>query len=276
MTDALAVSEQPSDIGLDELYPRIWRYVLSVVRDVAEAEDLTQETFLRAHSRRGSLRDVDAALPWLYAIATHVCLDRLRQRARRAARESAIEPEAVASTDVVPSAELRVEQAEMSACVQGYVGELSDGYRAVLLLHAVHGLTCPQIAALLDESPGAVKIRLHRARKRLQGALQTGCTFSHDERGALVCEPKAWHAHRGVSLGPSSVVALMSNRMEDTMSKRTRILTRAALAGVAAAVARRLVPRAHEACRAHCGGACGPAADRGASQPITREVQHAA
>jgi len=190
MPQALPVSEEPSGIGFDELYPRISRYVLSVVRDVAEAEDLTQETFLRAHSRRSSLRDADSALPWLYAIATHVCVDRLRQRARRAARGSSTDPEVVRSADLAPTAELRIEQAEMSECVQGYVGELSDNYRAVLLLHDVHGLTSPQIAALLGDSPGAVKIRLHRARKQLQGALQTGCAFSHDERGTLVCEPK--------------------------------------------------------------------------------------
>ena len=57
--------------------------VRSVVRDADEAEDLTQETFLRAYSARDSLRDPDAILPWLYSVANHVCLDRLRQRARR-------------------------------------------------------------------------------------------------------------------------------------------------------------------------------------------------
>ena len=77
----------------------------------------------------------------------------------------------------------------MSACVQGFVGELSDSYRAVLMLHDVHGLTCPEIAAALGGSTGAIKIRLHRARKALRSSLQTACSFSHDERGTLVCEP---------------------------------------------------------------------------------------
>jgi len=174
-----------------ELYPRISRYVLSLVSDPTEAEDLTQETFLRAHRRRESLRDPAAVLPWLYSIATHVCLDWLRGRARGARGDSQLDPEMLSPPDPAPAAELRVEQDEMSACVQGYVGELSDSYRGVLLLHDVHGLTCPQIAALLGDSPGSVKIRLHRARKRLQRALEDGCAFSYDERGALVCEPKA-------------------------------------------------------------------------------------
>jgi RNA polymerase sigma-70 factor (ECF subfamily) len=164
--------------------------VLSLVRDPAEAEDLTQETFLRALRRREQLRDPAAVLPWLYSVATHVCLDRLRRRARRARGETGLDPEAASPPDPAATAQFRLEQDEMSACVQGYVRELSDSHRAVLLLHDAHDLTCPQIAELLGDSPGSVKVRLHRARKRLQSALESGCAFSCDERGALVCEPK--------------------------------------------------------------------------------------
>jgi RNA polymerase sigma-70 factor (ECF subfamily) len=56
-------------------HDRIFRYVLGFVRETAEAEDLTQETFLRAYSRRETLRDPNAVRGWLYRIATHVCLD---------------------------------------------------------------------------------------------------------------------------------------------------------------------------------------------------------
>jgi RNA polymerase sigma-70 factor (ECF subfamily) len=177
-------------VELGEHYPRIYRYVLSLVRDPSEAEDLTQEAFLRAHRQHKSLRDPAAAVPWLYSIATRVCLDRLRQRARRAPRESQLDLETQSPPDPAPSAQLLVEQDEMSVCVQSYVADLSDSYRAVLLLHDVHGLTCPQIAELLGDSTGAVKIRLHRARKRLQSALEGGCAFSYDERGTFICEPK--------------------------------------------------------------------------------------
>ncbi len=66
---------------LFEIYhARIYRYVLRLVKDPAEAEDLTQDTFLRAYRRGDSLRDPEAVRGWLYRIATHVCLDRLRQR----------------------------------------------------------------------------------------------------------------------------------------------------------------------------------------------------
>lgn len=173
-----------------EHYARILRYVRGLVRDANEAEDLTQETFLRAYGRQGELRDPAAALAWLYSIATHACLDRLRQRSRRMPRESGLDPEVLSPPDPAPTAVRRAEQEEMSACVQDYVGELSDSYRAVLFLHDVNGLTCREIAELLDDTPGAVKIRLHRARKQLQAALEGGCVFSEDECGTLVCDPK--------------------------------------------------------------------------------------
>ena len=176
----------------------VWSFLARLVGDRTLAEDLTQETFLRAHRRRESLHEPEAVLAWLYSIATHVCLDRLRQRARQAPARSEVDPEAVSAPDPAPSAELRVEQEEMSACVQAYVAELSDRYRAVLLLHDVHGLTSREIAGLLDDSLGSVKIRLHRARRTLQRTLQDGCFFSQDDRGALVCDPTPG----GVSPGP--------------------------------------------------------------------------
>ena len=52
------------------------------------------------------------------------------------------------------------------------------------------GLTAREIAPLLGDSTGSVKIRLHRARKQLQSALEAGCDFSHDECGTLVSDPK--------------------------------------------------------------------------------------
>ena len=74
----------------------------------------------------------------------------------------------------------------------------------------------------------------------------------------------------------SSVVSHMSNQKEDTMSKQTRILTGAAVAGIVAAAARRLAPKAHEACRAGCGSACGHTTEDTAPDTTVREVQHAA
>jgi RNA polymerase sigma-70 factor (ECF subfamily) len=156
-----------------------------------EAEDLTQETFLRAVHRRDTLRDEGAQTAWLYRIATHVCLDRLRQYARRGPLESDTDLDQVDVPEPdTPSLQKVIERDEMSACVQRYLNRLSDSYRAVILLHDMHELTSPEIARLLGESLANVKIRLHRARIKLRTALEAGCDFSYDESSTLTCESK--------------------------------------------------------------------------------------
>ena len=170
---------------------RIYRYVLSIVHDPAEAEDLTQETFLRAYRNYASLQNTAALTSWLYRIATHVCFDRLRQHARRKPLESEVDLDNVEVAEPeMPSLLQLVEQREMSACVQRYLDNLSDTYRAVILLHDLHGLSASEIAETIGVSLPTVKIRLHRARLKLRAALEAGCEFSHDERGVFACESK--------------------------------------------------------------------------------------
>jgi RNA polymerase sigma factor (sigma-70 family) len=181
----------PTVNEMEQHRPAVTRYIRYLVRDTAEAEDLTQETFLRAHCQRGALRDPAALKSWLYQIATHVSIDRLRQRARTVERQVDVPIEDLPIPDRGrPSPLTIVQQTEMSACVQRYVANLSDAYRAVLLLHDADGLTGDEIAHLLHVPLTTVKMRLHRARRQLEAALSHACAFEPDERGVFICEPK--------------------------------------------------------------------------------------
>jgi RNA polymerase sigma-70 factor (ECF subfamily) len=152
---------------------------------------LTQETFLRAYRGQESLRDPDAARDWLYRIATHVCLDRLRRRGPQFSMESVEASDRVESVvSPSPSALEIAESKETSACVQRCLDYLSDSYRAVILLHGGHSLTAPEIAELLGVELGAVKIRIHRARRKLQQLMEHGCAVSNKPSGLPVCAPK--------------------------------------------------------------------------------------
>ena len=175
---------------------RIHRYVLSMVHDPVEADDLTQEVFLQAYRKLGSLRDPDALTSWLYRIATHVCYDRFRKWSR----QPRLEPLDVSgSITASPAGEgmdaarldRLIERTEMSACVRGFLEELSDEYRQVILLHDLEGLTNPEVAEMIGVSLNAVKIRLHRARRKLHAALAANCDFAHDAHGVFVCEEAA-------------------------------------------------------------------------------------
>jgi RNA polymerase sigma-70 factor (ECF subfamily) len=176
----------------DEYRDRIHRHVLFMVRDRELAADLTQETFLRAHEELASLQDPSALSVWLYRIATRLCLDAYRSSKTRAGSagsgEGAREDEPL--SEAGPSLQLLLERAEMSACVRGLLDELPPSYRAVLLLHDLHGMSGREVADQLRCTLATAKIRLHRARRRLEAALRASCDFACDERGVLVCEPK--------------------------------------------------------------------------------------
>jgi RNA polymerase sigma-70 factor (ECF subfamily) len=178
---------------LFELYhDRIYRYVLRLVKNPAEAEDLTQDTFLRAYRGRESLRDPQAVRGWLYRIATHVCLDRLRQRKPQVSIDTGEGADRVnVAVSKSPSVLEITERKETSACVQRCLDFLPDSYRAVILLHEAHSLTAAEIADLLGVTVMTVKIRLHRARRKLQRVMETGCAISNDSRGLPVCQPKS-------------------------------------------------------------------------------------
>jgi RNA polymerase sigma-70 factor (ECF subfamily) len=188
-------ASRPIDARFEELFSsyqgRIHAYILGLVREPGDADDLTQETFLRVFRKLDTLRDPANVSSWLYRIATNLVNDRFRALGRRPPDRSLSddEGEPVPDDATVPRLDSLLARSEMSDCVQRYIDELSDSHRAVILLHDLEELTNPEIAALLGCSLGAVKIRLHRARGKLRAALEAACSFSRDEENILVCEP---------------------------------------------------------------------------------------
>jgi RNA polymerase sigma-70 factor, ECF subfamily len=166
-------------------------HIRSIVRNPTEAEDVLQEVLAKAHRSIGQLRAEGALTTWLFRIATHLGIDHLRKHNRQPEVAENVDPRELACEDDGTTGLQRlVEQQEMGACVQRFLLNLPSVYRTVLLLHDLDGLTAPEIASSLGITVENAKIRLHRARAAMKEALQAGCSFSRDERGVLVCEPK--------------------------------------------------------------------------------------
>ena len=182
-------AQEPIDLG--PYRQALLDHIRGIVRDPAEAEDILQEVLVKAHRSIGQLRAEAALTAWLFRIATHLAIDHLRRRGRRAEVLEETDPGAGTSEDDGgPGLQRLVEQQEMSTCVQRFLLDLPSVYRTVLLMHDLDGMTAAEIAAGLGITVENAKVRLHRARAALRTALQAGCTFSCDERGVLVCEPK--------------------------------------------------------------------------------------
>jgi RNA polymerase sigma-70 factor (ECF subfamily) len=186
----------------DEFQRPIYNYLLRMTQNQAEAEDLTQETFIRVHRSLPSFRGEASLSTWIYRIATNVSLDHFRRNATRQAKtalsleETESEGEWIVDAAASPPEQVAA-QSEMSDCVQRFIQGLPPSYRTVMVLHDLQGLKNREIADVLDCSLDTVKIRLHRARKRLRASLNAGCDFAHDERNVFVCEPKAQNEEVG-------------------------------------------------------------------------------
>jgi RNA polymerase sigma-70 factor (ECF subfamily) len=161
-----------------------------------EAEDLAQEVFLKINKGLPDFEGQSSLSTWVYRIATNAAVDRMKSRSYRETRETvALEeisgaPEHRCVEEASLSAEREAIRSEMTRCIQEFVGRLPADYRAVILLSEMKELRNRQIAAILGISLDAVKIRLHRARARLQAEFEAGCDFYRDEAGTLACDRK--------------------------------------------------------------------------------------
>ena len=178
--------------------PRIHRFLTRLVGQ-NEAEDLTQEVFVRVSRGLSDFRGDAKISTWIYRIATNVATDRLRSRSFKESQrdqanstgEGSIQDVDALPEEKRPSLERQLVRQEMSSCVHDYINTLPDSYRAVVLLSEIEGLTNQEIADVLGLTLETVKIRLHRGRAKLKEKLETGCRFDRDEEDILVCDPKA-------------------------------------------------------------------------------------
>lgn len=146
---------------------RIVNYIYGLVHDRELAHDLAQESFLKAYKALPRMGDDLRLAPWLYRIAGNTAFSALRRR--RLIRWLPL------LNDGITSSNLDGDVAEAEA-VHGALAKLPAKYAAPLLLHSHEGLSCNEIAEILEISPGAVKTRLFRAREAFRVAYTAGDT----------------------------------------------------------------------------------------------------
>ena len=181
--------------------PKILRYLSGLLGE-NEAEDLTQEVFVKVDKALKSFKGESQLSTWIYRIATNAALDRLRSSSYKqkgkesvsvdSADQSVPEPEAknVWTGEKNPDVDQQLIRQEMNSCVRGYIDQLPEDYSLVLILSEVEGFKNREIAEILEVSLDTVKIRLHRARAKLKKSLDGNCNFYLDERSELACDRK--------------------------------------------------------------------------------------
>jgi len=156
---------------------RLYRLARSITRDDGEAEDIVQESYVRAFTHLDGFRGDSTLATWLSRIVINEALGR-RRKARRAVQLPAAEdrrPQAEivafplnASTE---DPERSMAQRQILQLVERVADSLPDTYRAVFFARVIEGMSVEETASLLDLRPETVKTRLHRARSLLRKEL---------------------------------------------------------------------------------------------------------
>ncbi len=152
-----------------ERYRRpLYGTLLRLTRNPADAEELFQETFLRA-LRAGSRFDASRRFkPWIFTIATNLA----RDRAKRAAHPAA--PMLLAPEELPENANQRIEHSwNLRVDLSRAINELPDHHREIIELRFFEGLDEPEIARTADIPRGTVKSRLHHAVRKLRDLMTT-------------------------------------------------------------------------------------------------------
>lgn len=172
---AVATDDTSADARLAAIYReysgQIHTYAYHLLGNQEDADDVTQEVFIRAYARLGQLREQASLRSWLYRIATNLCMDHMRRRSR-VKRIFGMEislgvssSEDAAPHDVAqPMALAELEGVAERDHIALALKRMPDKYAVCLLLHSLQGLSYREIAEVVGITPGAAAVRLSRAR----------------------------------------------------------------------------------------------------------------
>ncbi len=159
--------------------PRLFRVIARIVRDEDEARSILQETFLQAYERLHTFRGEAKVTTWLYAIGINLSRAAIRKSTRFSTLEEGdierLQPRFAKgmfqdqSEDWNPHK--NVEQSELQRVVREAIDKLPEDYRVVVTLRDIREMSTSEVAGILGISEGAVRVRLHRARKALKKLL---------------------------------------------------------------------------------------------------------
>ena len=147
---------------------RVHRLAEKLMGNRADAEDATQEIFLRAFEQAHSFRGDSSMFTWLYRLAVRHCLNCVKQRRRRELHERAFSTQPLIARRFTSRAPLdHIAEREQTASAQQLLSILPASHRICLVLREVEGFNYAQIAEFLDVPVGTVMSRLARGRQAL-------------------------------------------------------------------------------------------------------------
>jgi RNA polymerase sigma factor (sigma-70 family) len=164
---------------VDKYRESIFAFAYSKLCNVDDAEDVTQEVFLKAYKDLRSLRRWDSFATWLYSITNNICKNYLRTQARRIDKKLVANQDSVTYKFISPNSE---SDDPMLDSLNEALNILPEIYRQVLTLYYISGKNSEEIARFLSISPSAVRQRLSRARSELREEILAMISMTFEQK----------------------------------------------------------------------------------------------
>jgi RNA polymerase sigma-70 factor, ECF subfamily len=192
--EAIRLAQQGDERGFERIYrlhsQRVYALCLRMMRgNSAEAEELTQESFLQLFRKIGTFRGESAFSTWLHRLAFNIVLMRLRKRSFQVvSMDEVLEPgeNTPGLHEYIGAPDQRLSGSVDRMDLERALKQLPRGYRAVFILHDVQGYEHNEIAAIRGCSLGNSKSQLHKARARLRQLLETGVPEKNDPVAGMI------------------------------------------------------------------------------------------
>jgi RNA polymerase sigma-70 factor (ECF subfamily) len=167
--------------GMERLYHQYKRRVFGMAHrivGVSDAEEVAQEVFVRVFRGLANFRGDSALSTWIYRLTVNASLSHLAKRGRR----HEVGDDGLTELPAPPTAE---RDSALAARIEAALAQLPAGYRAILVLHDVEGLSHEECAAILECRVGTCKSQLHKARARMRELLGSSIAerFDRPSRG---------------------------------------------------------------------------------------------
>jgi len=184
--------------SIDAIYQKYYFRVLHYLSNLVgkqEAEDLTQETFLKIKHGLNSFKGKSKISTWIYRIASNTAIDSLRKKSKDCGSNKETDSKLIDEYEVenafiksMPKPpDEKIVFTEMTECIAGYMKKLPPDFQTVMVMKEYENLKSIEIAESLDITLETVKIRLHRGREKLRELFTCGCDFYRDKSYKLAC-----------------------------------------------------------------------------------------
>jgi len=168
--------DQTAFARLVEAYQRpVYNLAYRILGNDAEADDATQETFIRMYTHLHTYDPERKFSSWLLAIASHYCIDMLRRRHGNLASIDDLPPMLELSTPHAEQPEQVLLQTQSSDQIQALLNSLEPAYRVPVILRYWYDMSYKEIADAMNVTESTIKTRLHRARNKLAEEIQKNC-----------------------------------------------------------------------------------------------------